>query len=235
MLYPQPVGYRVLVVDDDPELAVPLVSALIGTEHHTDWVATGAEALAYANQNKVDLALLDIGLPDMNGLDTCRDLRRGGYDGAVIIVSGKSSELDQVHALDSGADDYVVKPFGLALLQARIRAVLRRATPRPMPGRASVALDTAGRRVAINGREVPFTSREFDVLRELLASDGAVVSREALLTAVWSDRSPDTLKTIDVAVGRVRQKLSDSGARVTITTVRGLGFRLDIESDSAPS
>ena len=157
--------HRVLVVEDEEEIASPLVHTLEREGYLVDRAATGRRAVEQATAHGHDIVILDLGLPDMDGLDVCRELRQGGYQGAVLILTARSGELDRVVGLDSGADDYLGKPFGLAELLARLRALLRRtsASGHALSGR-QLLVDVEAHRVYVGDDEVPLTGKEFDVL-----------------------------------------------------------------------
>jgi len=236
-----PVMTSVVVVEDDDKIAAPLVRTLERDGHAVDRFAQGQPAVdrVLSGQPPVDLVLLDLGLPDMDGIDVCRALREGGYPGGIIILTARDGELDRVVGLDTGADDYLAKPFGLAELQARTRALLRRSSlnrpPEPDSGgrEASVEsglhIDVDARRVLVRGVDLPTTTKEFDVLALLAARRGAVVSREVLITEVWDENWFGSTKTLDNTVGRLRTKLEGADAPVRITAVRGVGFRLETQ------
>ena len=212
---------RVLVVEDDEGIAWPLRRGLARCGYKVQIVGSAKDALA---AGPADLVLLDLGLPDMDGLDLCRRLRERS-DAAVIVVTARGEEGDRVAALDEGADDYLVKPFGLAELQARIRAVLRRV--RPVDAATYVvgplALDPRARRVTLGGREIAFTPKEFDILECLAADPGRAISRRELLTRVWDEHWYGPTRVLDVHIAAIRRKLGVEGL---IETVYGHGFRL---------
>lgn len=235
---------RLLVMEDDDDVAAPLLRALAREGHEVSRVALGADGLARVAEGDIDLVLLDLGLPDIDGLEVCRQLRDSGYHGGVLMLTARSSELDRVDGLDVGADDYLAKPFGLAELQARTRALLRRtsrgaapATPPPagvpagasadLPAVHGVRVDRVARRAWVAAAELALTEKEFDLLAELWSSRGAVLTREALMDAVWDENWFGSTKTLDVTMARLRQKLDDAGVPGLITTVRGVGFRFD--------
>jgi two-component system, OmpR family, response regulator RegX3 len=214
---------RVLVVEDERAIAEPLAEGLRREGFEVEWASTGSAALEAAD---ADVVLLDLRLPDMDGLDVCRRLRDRS-DVPIIVVTARGEESDRVVGLELGADDYVVKPFGLRELIARIRAVTRRGR---MTARADGAtrigeleVDPRSRRVRVGGREVDLTPKEFDLLAFLARDPGAVVSRRRLLDEVWETSWYGSSKTIDVHVAALRRKLGDAG---WIETVRGVGFRL---------
>lgn len=232
------VTHTLLVVEDDDGIATPLVRTLEREDYLVERVATGREGLERAGRGDVDLVLLDLGLPDMDGLDVCRRLRSDGFDAGILILTARGGELDRVVGLDVGADDYLGKPFALAELLARVRALLRRtgrAGGGPGPGGsngseipdAGLRVDVQSRRVWVDGDEIALTSKEFDLLALLDAERDTVLTRERLMDEVWDQNWFGSTKTLDVTVGRLRQKLDASSAPVQIVTVRGVGFRLE--------
>jgi len=214
---------RILVVEDEDAIAEPLVEGLRREGFDVDRVATGAAALEAALP---DVVLLDLRLPDIDGLDVCRVLRERSAV-PIIIVTARGEESDRVVGLELGADDYVVKPFGLRELIARIRAVTRRTSSRPQgqePLRVgTLTVDERARRAQLGDRELELTPKEFDLLAALARDPGAAVSRRRLLEEVWETAWYGSAKTIDVHVASLRRKLGDPG---WIETVRGVGFRL---------
>jgi DNA-binding response OmpR family regulator len=220
-------AHRVLVVEDEEDIAYPLVRTLEREGYDVEWVESGAKALD-ALASMPELVILDLGLPDMDGLDVCRQARAGGYTGAIIIVTARAGELDRVVGLDYGADDYLAKPFGLAELQARVRALLRR-TSSPRPGSAGdgVRIDVEARRVYAGTEEVSLTGKEFEVLSILAANRDKVVSRDRLMADAWDENWYGSTKTLDVTIGRLRQKLESVGVTDRVVAVRGVGFRLE--------
>jgi DNA-binding response OmpR family regulator len=214
---------RLLVVEDEDAIAVPLAEGLRREGFEVTRVATGGEALAAAEP---DLVLLDLRLPDIDGLTVCRELRARS-DVPIIVVTAKGEEIDRVVGLELGADDYVVKPFGLRELIARIRAVSRRAGGRDEAPSSRVVgeleVDVRARRALLDGEEVQLTPKEFDLLTVLAREPGAVVSRQRLLEEVWHTSWYGSGKTIDVHVASLRRKLGDPA---WIETVRGIGLRL---------
>jgi DNA-binding response OmpR family regulator len=222
--------HRVLVVEDEEEIASPLVQTLEREGYAVDLAATGRRAVEQASAHDHDIVILDLGLPDMDGLDVCRELRDSGYEGAVLILTARAGELDRVVGLDSGADDYLAKPFGLAELLARLRALLRRTTVRASgPARSGrrLIVDVEAHRVYVGDDEVPLTGKEFDVLTVLSAHRDKVVSRTQLMADVWSEGWFGSTKTLDVTIGRLRQKLERVSCVERVITVRGIGFRLE--------
>ena len=223
----------VLIVEDDEGIAMPLVRTLGREGYDVERVGEGAVAVSKALAGSVDLMILDLGLPDIDGLEVCRQVRAGGYDGGVLILTARGGELDRVVGLDVGADDYMSKPFGLAELLARTRALLRRsgvanaAPEQPAVDESGLRIDTHARRVWAGETEVALTTKEYDVLALLSEDRGAVVTRERLMDEVWDSNWYGSTKTLDVTVGRLRQKLEESDAPARVVTVRGVGFRLE--------
>jgi DNA-binding response OmpR family regulator len=216
---------HILLVEDDDAIAEPLARALDREGHEVTRVAEGQAALDVVAAAPVDLVLLDLGLPDLDGLDVCRRLRDRGSDVAVMMLTARGEELDRVVGLDVGADDYLPKPFSLAELLARVRALLRRAAP-AAPAAPGLRVDQAARRVWVDGDEVQLTPKEFDVLALLAREAGSVVTRERLMEEVWDTNWFGSTKTLDMTLARLRQKLGEQ-AQERLRTVRGVGYRLE--------
>jgi two-component system response regulator RegX3 len=214
---------HLLVVEDEDTIAEPLVEGLRAEGFDVTRVATGQDAL---DAPPVDLVLLDVRLPDIDGFAVCRELRARS-DVPIIMVTAKGEEIDRVVGLELGADDYVVKPFGLRELVARIRAVARRTSGRHEPRETLVVggleVDVPARRAMIDGRELQLTLKEFDLLALLASEPGVVVDRQRILREVWDTTWYGSSKTVDVHVAALRKKLGDP---TLIETVRGVGLRL---------
>jgi DNA-binding response OmpR family regulator len=213
----------VLIVEDEDSIAEPLMEGLRREGFDVERAATGRAALSAPLP---DLVLLDLRLPDVDGFDVCRELRRRS-DVPIIVVTAKGEEADRVIGLELGADDYVVKPFGIRELVARIRAVMRRARDRngsPTISAGSLDVDIRARRASVAGHELSLTQKEFDLLALLAREAGAVVSRPQILEEIWQTSWYGSAKTIDVHVAALRKKLGDPA---WIETVRGIGFRLE--------
>ena len=228
------VSSLVLLVEDDDHIASPLIRTLEREGYDVERVEAGRPALERVAAGGVALVLLDLGLPDLDGLEVCRRLRADGYDGGVLILTARGGELDRVVGLDVGADDYLAKPFGLAELLARVRALLRRQARETAPAPATpdtsgqeLTVDVQARRAWLAGAELTLTAKEFDLLELLHAERGAVLSRERLMDEVWDANWFGSTKTLDTTIGRLRQKLEERSAMVRIVTVRGVGFRLE--------
>ena len=223
---------RVVIVEDEEDIAFPLVRTLEREGYDVQWLDSGQKALDDIQVTKADVVILDLGLPDMDGLEVCRKMRDQGFDGAIMIVTARAGELDRVVGLDYGADDYMSKPFGLAELQARVRALLRRTAGAAANGDDAIPpgglrIDVAARRVFSGTDEVPLTGKEFEVLSVLAANRDKVVSRDRLMADVWDENWYGSTKTLDVTIGRLRQKLESVGVQEKVVAVRGVGFRLE--------
>jgi two-component system, OmpR family, response regulator RegX3 len=216
---------HILVVEDEDAIADPLVAGLRREGYEVSRVATGDGAL---QASPADLVLLDLRLPDIDGLDVCRQLRERSRT-PIIVLTARGEEADRVVGLELGADDYVVKPYGLRELIARIRAVTRRAASLGANGGSlragDLEVDERSRRATLGGRELELTPKEFELLAALARDPGAAVSRQRLLAEVWQTSWYGSSKTIDVHVAALRKKLGDPG---WIETVRGVGFRLHV-------
>jgi DNA-binding response OmpR family regulator len=221
---------RVLVVEDEEDIAFPLVRTLEREGYDVSWVDSGQRALDTLATSP-EVVILDLGLPDIDGLEVCRRAREAGYEGAIMIVTARAGELDRVVGLDYGADDYLAKPFGLAELQARVRALLRRTSSSSAAAEAArpdgLRIDVDARRVYAGAEEVPLTGKEFEVLNILAANRDKVVSRGRLMADVWDENWYGSTKTLDVTIGRLRQKLESVGVTDRVVAVRGVGFRLE--------
>ena len=214
---------HLLVVEDEDAIAEPLVEGLVAEGFDVTRVATGQAAL---DAELVDLVLLDVRLPDIDGFSVCRQLRARS-DVPIIMVTAKGEEIDRVVGLELGADDYIVKPFGLRELVARIRAVTRRTASRPEVRDVLVVggltVDVPARKASIDARELQLTLKEFDLLALLASEPGLVVDRQRILREVWDTTWYGSSKTVDVHVAALRKKLGDP---TMIETVRGVGLRL---------
>lgn len=223
---------KILIVEDHSDVS-SLVSAVFHEEGHVvDTAENATEGLLLARIGEYDAIVLDVGLPDRNGLELLRELRRDRRTIPVLIVTGRNTNADAVLGLDAGADDYLTKPFDLGVLKARMRALLRRGGPTRGDTMTvgNVVLNRLTRKVLAGGSEVTLTVKEYGLLELLLARADEVVPRSAILEHVWErNRDPDS-NVIDAMVARVRRKLRQRGASVRLETVRGVGFRL-IASD----
>ncbi len=221
----------ILVVDDEAALREMLTRSFSREGHSVTAVAGGAEAIDRASGEQFDIVLLDVALgPGPNGYEVCRALRARRNVVPIIMLTALDSEADAVQGLEAGADDYVTKPFGLAELRSRIRAVLRRAAPRPRDNDtlevAGVRLDRAQREVVVRREPVRLTFSEFELLACLMASPGQLFNRQELLRAIWGDSAYRDPRAIDVHIRHLREKLEERPEEPRlILTVRGAGYR----------
>jgi two-component system, OmpR family, response regulator RegX3 len=229
---------KILFVEDEAAIFEPFTKALRRNGFEPAVAQTASEALELAERIDPDLVLLDLNLPDGDGADVCRTLRKSS-DVPIVMVTARGTEMDRVLGLELGADDYVVKPFSSRELISRIRAVLRRAKGTPSLPQSplqvgELSLDPGTRTVELAGERVEVTRKEFDLLAELMAHPGQVVTREDLMSRVWDVNWFGSTKTLDVHVRNLRRKLGDDSSNPRfIETVRGVGFRLiEPESDS---
>jgi len=219
----------ILVVDDEPILRETLAEALAADGFRVVTAADGREALARFREERPDLVVLDLMLPELSGIEVCRIIRReSGVP--VLMLTAKSSELDKVLGLELGADDYVTKPFSLRELTARIRALLRRTEPSPAEGPASVTVgdltvDLAGHRLLRDGAPIPMKPKVFELLAFLVRHPGQVFSREQLLEQVWGYDYAGETRTVDVHVHWLRTAIEpDPAMPAVVQTVRGVGY-----------
>jgi DNA-binding response OmpR family regulator len=229
---------RVLVVEDDDTIGRHLQTGLRSNDYTATWSRTGTAALTEASLTPYDVLLLDLGLPDMDGLDIARTLRTRHPDLLIIILTARTDDIDVVAGLDAGADDYLVKPFSLTVLLARLRAHLRRRTatsPLQDPVHlADLVLDTTARRCLLHNEELHLRPKEFDLLTVLAQHTGEAVPRETLMSEVWDENWFGSTKTLDVTMAALRRRLAEAAAASPrparlprITTLRGHGYRLE--------
>lgn len=220
---------RLLLVEDDDAIAVPLVRALEGQGYVVEHVGSGAAAVERIVAGGVDLVLLDLTLPDHDGLDVCREVRAACADVQIVMLTARTDELDLVVGLDAGADDYVTKPFRLAELLARVRARLREATEHPaVTSAGGVHVDHIAHRAVQDGEELDLTPTEFDLLALLVGEAGRTVPRDEIMRRVWGPDWFGSSRTLDVHVSALRRKLGDDPTQPRLlTTVRGVGFRFE--------
>lgn len=224
----------VLLAEDDASISEPLARALQREGYDVEVQQEGPGALAAARTRGVDLVVLDLGLPGMDGLEVCRRIRSDGLSFPVLVLTARADEVDTVVGLDAGADDYVTKPFKLAELLARVRALLRRGTTDAADNGGDgmsvngVRLDVKSHRAWVRGEEIALTAKEFELLRVLLRDAGKVVTREQLMREVWETSWWSSTKTLDMHISWLRRKLGDDATHPEfISTVRGVGFRFE--------
>ena len=219
---------RLLVVDDEPRLAEGLKRGFEAEGFAVDVAHTGTDGLWLAREQQYAAILLDIMLPGLNGYVVCRTLRDEHNWTPVLMLTAKDGEWDQVEGLDTGADDYLTKPFSFAILLARVRALIRRgAVPRPTTlSVGDLVLDPAARRVARGGVPIDLTARQFAVLEFLMTRAGDVVSKQQVLDAVWDFAYDGDPNIVEVYIGQLRAKVDRPFGRSSIRTQRGAGYRI---------
>jgi len=222
---------KILVIEDDPSILRGLQLNLTMEGYTVRSAMDGEAGLALALSERPDLLLVDIMLPKLDGLSLIRSLRTTDPDVPILILSAKGQEVDKVAGLDLGADDYIVKPFSLKELMARIAAALRRgrgsdANRAAVKRFGAAEVDLTARQLTVDGKHVPLTAREFDLLAFFVAHPGRVYSREQLMQAVWGSRYTGTARTVDNFVARLRAHIGDDAERPRhLETVRGYGYR----------
>jgi two-component system, OmpR family, catabolic regulation response regulator CreB len=217
---------NILLLEDDSAIASTIVYALEREGWKVQHCLLLREARGLIALQTYDLYILDVGLPDGNGLDICRELRQAS-DARVLMLSARGEEMDRVLGLELGADDYMAKPFSPRELVARVRALLRRAVQAPEPP-SLFAHDEAGQRISLTGQWLDLTRREYGVLALLLAAKGRILSREHLFERVWGIETDSMDRTVDTHIKTLRAKLKAVDSQEFITTHRGMGYSLDI-------
>jgi DNA-binding response OmpR family regulator len=231
----------VVVVEDDETIGRLLDRALASNGYRSFWFRDGRSGQAGARREQAEVVLLDLGLPDLDGIEVARRLRSELPEILLVILTARSDEIDIVSGLDAGADDYLLKPFSLTVLLARLRAHLRHRTTAPSSGPVRIAdlvLDGAARRCSVAGAELSLRPKEFELLETLMQNVGTAVSREDLMARVWDENWFGSTKTLDVTVASLRRRLQEAGetgqvpAKLpTLNTLRGHGYRLDPPGD----
>jgi DNA-binding response OmpR family regulator len=223
---------NILIVEDDETIGRSLQEALAAQGYRVRWVTTAGEGAVAVDQHRPDLMLVDLGLPDADGVDLCRRIRATQPTTTIVILTARSEEIDVVLGLDAGADDYVTKPFRLTELLARVRAHLRRPHGEPSDDRLVVGhlvLDPDARRAWLGEGELELRAKEFDLLALLMAEAGRAVTRERIMRDVWDEHWFGPTKTLDMHISALRRKLGGQNhALPTITTLRGIGYRLEL-------
>jgi len=221
---------KILLVDDEPTLLETLAFNLRSSGYDVVTAADGVTALDVARAEAPQLVILDLMLPELDGLTVCRSLRQVS-DIPILVLTARTGELDKIVGLESGADDYMTKPFSLGELQARIRALLRRAGSRQSSDEirsGDLLLNLVSRRAHLGERELVLSPKEFSLLAELMRHQGAVLSRDLLLTRVWGYDFYGDARTVDVHVRWLREKIEENPSQPTrISTVRGIGYRFE--------
>jgi two-component system, OmpR family, KDP operon response regulator KdpE len=218
----------ILVVDDEPQIRRVMRSTLSAHGYVITEAKTGEEALELLRKERPDLVLLDVNMPGMGGIETCREIRRSS-DAPIIMLTVRNAERDKVQALDAGADDYVVKPFGIEELLARIRAALRRYSPGdtvPPFVSKDVTIDFESRQLTVRGRAVHLTPKEYDVLKHLVANQGKPLTHRRLLQSVWGPDYGEETENLRVVINQLRKKIEADPTRPKyIVTEPWIGYR----------
>lgn len=219
---------RVLLVEDEAKLAQALERGLARAQYTVDVAGDGEEALDFVRTVDYDVIVLDVMLPRIDGLEVCRRIRDSGSQVPVLMLTARDAIPDRVAGLDSGADDYLVKPFAFSELLARMRALLRRRAQLKagVLRVADLELEPAGQIVRWKGQPVQLTAREYRILEALIRRPGWLVSRDAIIESVWGFEFQDSSNLVEVYIGRIRRKLADQGAPPLIQTIRGAGYRI---------
>ena len=221
--YPGPV--HILVVEDDQPLVRILRKSIEANDHTVEVALDGEEGLRLARERRFDALVLDTMLPKVSGIDVCRRLRAEGFTTPILMLTARSAVADRIQGLDAGADDYLVKPFSLAELAARLRALARRGRRESEVLQAGeLRLDTGAREAHVGEREVDLTGTEFALLEYLMRNMGQVLSRDQLREEVWGDGFEPASNVVDIYVHYLRRKLKGAGLADPIRTVRGLGY-----------
>ncbi len=223
---------KLLVIEDDVKIATAVKRGLEAEGFTVEVVFDGTEGLWLATEGRYDLIILDIMLPGRNGYQICADLRAAGNWTPILMLTAKDGDLDEAEALDTGADDYLTKPFSFPVLVARVRSVLRRVGGRGLPTPAQAGdlmIDPAARRVWRGETEVTVTARQFDVLEFLIRRAGQVMSKREILDGVWQYDFAGDANIVEVYIGRLRSLIDEPFGRQAIETVRGAGYRLAVD------
>ncbi len=225
---------KVLLVEDDLNLCENIKDLLVLEQFTVEAVMDGREGLDRLKLYHYDLAILDWGLPGLNGIEVCKQYRDYGGSCPILMLTAKSSVIEKGMGLDGGADDYLTKPFETVELLARVRALLRRPVlyKSTVLSLADIALDVSKHRFTVRDCEMPLLPKEFMLLEYLLKYPGEVINQEALLNKVWSSESDATTLAVRSCVKRLRKKLSEGGSSVTIKAIYGVGYKIEIETET---
>ncbi|WP_256796417.1 response regulator transcription factor [Terrabacter sp. Ter38] len=232
-----PSGVEITIVEDDATIGHHLQQALDSHRYRTSWYQTGRRALEHLRSAPCDVLLLDLGLPDIDGVDLARQVRAEHPTLLIVMLTARTDEIEVIAGLEAGADDYLTKPFTVTVLLARLRAHLRRHLPSDNAQQGAIVLgdltvDPSSRRVLVGGHEVALRPKEFDLLKALATQPDTAVSRSGLMAEVWDENWYGSTKTLDVTIAHLRTALATAAdgpthLLPTITTLRGHGYRLD--------
>ncbi|GLX71005.1 response regulator transcription factor [Paenibacillus glycanilyticus] len=225
---------NILLAEDDKKLG-KLVKYMLERKggYHVDWVENGEDALSYACGSAYDVLILDWMMPLMDGVDVCKSLRSSNYGQAIVLLTAKDSLQDKIYGLDAGADDYLTKPFEMDELLARLRVLARRNfAPRQLDvvRFGSFALNRTSRQLSRDNAEIQLSPREYQLLDFFLQNSGNVLTREAILNRIWGLGSDVSYKNVDVTVKMLRDKLDDSAGETIIQSIRGVGYRFEMDA-----
>lgn len=222
---------RVLLIEDDQRLLDSLTASLREAGYAVDASADGIEGLYLGEEFPIDLAIIDLGLPELPGLDVIRELRSRGRDFPILVLTARSEWRDKVDGLEAGADDYLTKPFHIEELMARINALMRRSGghARPRIQLGPITVDLSSQRVYLNGEEIELTTFEYKVLNYLVMHPGEVVTKTVLSEHIYEEDADRDSNVIEVFIGRLRRKIDPDGTLNPIETLRGRGYRLALE------
>lgn len=222
---------RVLLVEDDERVAETVSAGLRKNGHHVVVAGNVRGASDVVADQHIDAAVVDVGLPDGSGLDFCREARNAGFDFPIVVLTAQNAVSDRVLGLDSGADDYLGKPFSMEELAARLRALARRGPRFSESTRrfGQLVIDCDRRQLSVRGARVPVTPMELDIVTLLAWRDGRVIPRDEILEAVWGDNSSSAAASFEVLLGRIRRKLAEHGLQAAIRTVRNVGYAWGLE------
>lgn len=222
-------AHRLLLVEDDTAIGEPLARSLRREGYDIEWAQTGAEALTMARAKPPDLVLLDLTLPDVDGLDVCTQLRADSQSIPIVMCTARAEEIDIIVGFEAGADDYVTKPFSLAELKVRLRARLRLSVPTSVITIGTLVVDQTAYKAWFGTDELTLTPKEFALLSLLVNEAGRVVPRTRIMQEVWDEHYYGTTRTLDMHISWLRKKLHDDGeSPKLIATVRGVGFRYEL-------
>ncbi|MXS84520.1 DNA-binding response regulator [Nitrosomonas sp. HPC101] len=226
---------RILVIEDELHLQNQIRQQLEAAGYLVDTCSNGEEGLFFATEYRIDAAIIDIGLPGQSGLDIIKTLRQGGSLLPILILTARSSWQDKVQGLETGADDYLTKPFQMEELQARLKALLRRATgiSQALLECGPIVLDMTAQQVAVNGENIELTSFEYRLLEELVRHQGEVLSKYTLADALYPHNEDRDSNVLEVMIGRLRRKLDPDGTLKPIETLRGRGYRFVLECNKS--